>query len=452
MVSGPVVRNPALKILYTVADLQPESGGPTRSVSALAEAVDQCLGASAGGGAVEVVTLGYGGQSSAPMIPRDPVITSLVPCCGGLARKFKWSRAFLPALLAHCQPTTGLLLHDHGLWLPSNHAAARVARATGIPFIISPRGMLTAWALQFRGWKKKLAWHLYQRRDLQAASVLHATSRAEADGFRMLGLQQPIAIIPNGVTLPPAPRPSDERGIQGGGIPRLPGSSPVTDAPTPRPTDSPPHRNTALFLGRIHPVKGLLDLVGAWAALRKSGGPGATGGSQSPVVRDQLSAWRLVIAGGDENGHRREVEAAIRERGLENEFVFVGEVSAAQKWEIYQDADLFVLPSRTENFGMAIAEALACGLPVITTKGTPWQELATHRCGWWVEPAVEPLASALREATALTDAERQEMGRRGRKLVEENYTWPAAAAKMLAVYRWMLGQGERPECVSVLRQ
>jgi glycosyltransferase involved in cell wall biosynthesis len=197
-----------------------------------------------------------------------------------------------------------------------------------------------------------------------------------------------------------------------------------------------------LFLGRIHPVKGLLDLVRAWADLRKVGG-------QRPAVRNQLSDWRVVIAGGDENGHRREVEAAIHDHGLQDDFVFVGEVSGNRKWEIYRDADLFVLPSRTENFGMAIAEALASGLPVITTHGTPWQELGTHHCGWWVDPAPGPLASALREATSLTDAERQEMGQRGRRLVEEHYTWPAAAQKMISVYRWMLGQGERPECVCV---
>src|SRR4030095_16360119 len=109
--------------------------------------------------------------------------------------------------------------------------------------------------------------------------------------------------------------------------------------------------------------------------------------------------------------------------------------------------NLFVLPSHSENFGMVVAEALACGLPVITTKGTPWEVVGRERCGWWVDVGVEPLAHALRTAVALDDAERSEMGSRGRRLVEREYTWPAAAKKMASVYQWMLGQAEQPACV-----
>jgi glycosyltransferase involved in cell wall biosynthesis len=172
----------------------------------------------------------------------------------------------------------------------------------------------------------------------------------------------------------------------------------------------------------------LLNLVEAWAAVKPE-------------------SWQVVIAGQDENGHQAEVEAAIRERQLQRDFSFVGPIDGPAKWDLYRSADLFVLPSHTENFGLAVAEALACGLPVITTRGTPWEDLATHHCGWWIELGAEPFAQALREATTLMDAERQEMGRLGHKLVADNYTWPAAARKMLAVYRWMLGHGERPECV-----
>ena len=387
-----------MKVVFTIADLQPESGGPTRSVVSLANA------AAREGIEVELVTLEYGSQGAAPMVPGEAVRTTLVPCRGALAQKLKWSRAFSPTLLKHCQPATGLVLHDNGLWLPTNHCVAGVARATGIPLVISPRGMLATWALQFRGWKKKLAWWLYQRHDLQAASVLHATSHAEADGFHGLGLKHPIAIIPNGVELLPAP---------------------ITDH-RPRTSDV----RTLLFLGRIHPVKGLLNLVNAWASARPKG-------------------WQVVLAGQNENGHQVAVQAAIRERQLQPDFTFVGPVDGAAKWDLYRSADLFILPSHTENFGLAVAEALSCGLPVITTRGTPWHELVERSCGWWVEAAAEPLADALRQATLLSDAERHAMGLRGRQLVEENYTWPAAAQKMISVYRWMVGLAEKPECVSM---
>ena len=394
-----------MRIVYTIADLQPESGGPTRSVSALAAAVAER------GFEVQVMTLEYGKHAGAPILPKPPVQVILAPCRGTLARRGKFSPAFSKTLLESCRTGSETVLHDNGLWLPTNHAAARVASMAQVPFVVSPRGMLTLWSLRFRGWKKRLAWWLYQRRDLQAAQVLHATSKGEGEGFRALGLTQPVAVVPNGVALPP-------------GLP-----SPTSQLSTLNPL---PSRRTALFLGRIHPIKGLLNLVEAWAVLRPAG-------------------WQVVLAGQNENNHQAEIESAIHRHQLQSDFRFVGPVDASSKWDLYRSADLFILPSYTENFGLAVAEALACGLPVLTTRGTPWEELVSCRCGWWVEIGAEALAHALREALALNGTERREMGRRGRKLVEGQYTWPAAAQKMTSVYRWMLGQGERPECVSVLR-
>jgi glycosyltransferase involved in cell wall biosynthesis len=288
--------------------------------------------------------------------------------------------------------------------------------------------MLTAWALKFRGLKKRVAWHLYQQHDLRSAQVLHATSQDEAEGFRALGLTQPIAVIPNGVEAPSAVRraPSAKRQAQ------------CEERHAPGAT------RTALFLSRIHPKKGLIDLVRAWGALSaERQAPGA--------MRHAQSAWRVVIAGGDENGHLAEVKTEIRKLKLENCFEFVGEVAGDRKWELYRQADLFVLPTYSENFGIVIAEALACGVPVITTKGTPWQELQTHRCGWWVEVGAEALLGALRLALSASPEERREMGERGRALVKSKYTWPAVAAQMKSVYEWVLDLGPKPECVSVLR-
>ena len=397
-----------VKVLFTIADLQPESGGPSRSVSALTAAVVEW------GIEVELVALEYGSGGTAPLIPPEPVQTTLVHCRGVLARKSKRSPKFEAVLRKSCDGKKPVLLHDNGLWLPTNHAAAQVAREMQIPFLISPRGMLTPWAMRFHGMKKRVAWLLYQRRDLQSARVLHATSRQEAEEFRALGLKQPVAVIPNGVALPP---PNCEF--------RTPNSE----------------LRTVLFLSRIHPVKGLLDLVEAWASVQQS----AVGGRWS-VVGGQPK-WRVVVAGGDENGHLAVVKAEIRKKKLENSFEFIGEVPDEKKWGLYQSADLFVLPTQSENFGIVIAEALACGLPVITTRGTPWEELPQRRCGWWVELGAGPLAEALNEAVRLPDEERRAMGLRGRKLIEENYTWSAAARKMVAVYQWMLEGAAKPEWV-----
>jgi len=183
-----------------------------------------------------------------------------------------------------------------------------------------------------------------------------------------------------------------------------------------------------LCLSRIHPVKGLLNLVQAWASVRPQG-------------------WQVVLAGADADGYRAELEAAIYSCRLNADFQSIGPVDGEKKWQLYRSADLFVLPSHTENFGLAVAEALASGVPVITTRATPWAELPEHGCGWWIDVGAPSLAAALREATALTDEERHAMGQRGRQLIELKYTWSAAAQKMSAVYEWMLGRGPKPECV-----
>ena len=458
-----------MRLILSIADLRPEMGGPSRSVPALGSAL-AALGCEvtlaslyfgapvsdpAGAGSWEEtrrigdrrsakpVGAAAASETSSPAPANDSTARlhyRSTPCTGAPFRRMKWSPAFGAMLRSACGTGHDTVLHDNGVWLPTNHTAAQVARQAGIPFMVSPRGMLTAWSFRYKGFKKRLAWWLYQQRDLRTATVLHATSRAEADDLRQLGLPQPIAIVPNGVELPPlvsgAPpsaaawvvgrsKAGEDAGAPVHGLgPNIPDFLSCQPASLSR---SRPIR-TALFLSRIHPKKGLLDLVEAWAAVRPTG-------------------WRVGIAGGDELNHRAEVEAAIRERNVSDAFEFVGELRGDDKWRAYRAADLFILPTKSENFGIVIAEALACGVPVITTRGTPWEELVTERCGWWTEIGAEPLVRALREAVALSDEERQAMGQRGRQLVEERYTWPAAAGKMLAVYEWMLGRQKRPEWV-----
>ncbi len=295
------------------------------------------------------------------------------------------------------------ILHDAGIWLPSNRCVAQVARELRVPRVVSPRGMLSEWALNHGSVWKKLAWRVYQKRDLESASLLHATAESEAAEFRQCGLRPPIAVVPNGVDVPPAIR---------------------------RQTGEERRERVALFLSRLHPKKGLLDLVEAWAAVRPKG-------------------WRLVIAGDDEGGHRATVERAAAERGIGDRIDFLGAVADADKWDLYAKADLFVLPSYSENFGIVVAEALAAGVPVITTRATPWKEIQELRCGWWVDTGAASLATALRHATGKSDEERREMGERGRELMESKYSWDVAAEKMIACYHWILGKQEKPEWVQL---
>jgi len=291
------------------------------------------------------------------------------------------------------------LLHVHGLWHPCVHAAMNVARQRRLPVMLSPHGMLTPWSLQFRRWKKRLAWMLYQRADLRSATAFHVTSTDEADDIRRLGLRQPVSVIPLGVDLPAV---------------RLP--------------EVPADRNrtrTVLFLSRIHPKKGLLGLADAWAQARQPG-------------------WRIVIAGPDEGGHRAQVERRFHEAGAGDSVCFAGPAYGEARDALYRAADLFILPSHSENFGLVVPEALACGIPVITTRATPWVELERQGCGWWVDPTVEALTGALRQALALSDAERRTMGERGRDLVAAHYTWEAVAQQVSSNYAaWLHAASSR---------
>jgi glycosyltransferase involved in cell wall biosynthesis len=253
--------------------------------------------------------------------------------------------------------------------------------------------MLSAWALSAKSLKKKAAWALYQRRDVMSATALHVTSPAEVDDCRRTGYEGPVTVVANGTDFPPeAPVQAD---------------------------DPPPDMNgamrTALCLSRIHPVKGLSILLDAWAQIRPAG-------------------WRLVIAGPDADGHAADLDRRIAAGGLRESVQLIGEVSAQDKWALYRSADVFVLPSHSENFGIVVAEALACGVPVLTTRGTPWSELPDFQCGWWIDIGVGPLVDTLRTVLATPSADLRAMGKRGKQLVESKYTWDSAARGMLSFY------------------
>ncbi len=373
-----------LNIFMTIASLDPSTGGPAQSVPSLGEAIHKA------GADVQLYVNNKTGESDQSKKTTSTflsvkAINDLDNMVKGLNRGGK----------------DNTVIHNHGIWLPLNHYASVTARRYNIPLIISPRGMLEPWARSYRSWKKMIAWYFYQRRDLKAATVLQATSKQEAGNLQLLDFHIPIAIIPNGVDIPEFPEPvvKDKTNLK-----------------------------TALFLSRVHPVKGLLNLVRAWAKIR-------------PVN------WRVVIAGPDEGGHQIEIEQEIQRHELSDSFSFIGSVADQDKWELYRSADLFVLPTHSENFGIVIAEALASGTPVITTKGTPWKELVENKCGWWIDIGVEPLAEALTKAMNLSSEERQAMGQRGRRLIEQNYSWDKIGNEMLSVYEWILGKGPKPECV-----
>lgn len=297
------------------------------------------------------------------------------------------------------------VIHIHGTWSPILAIVSYIAYLKGIPFVISPHGCLEPWALQHRGLKKKLALSLYQKRIFLKASMIFATAEQELESIRRLGIKTPVAVVPNGVDMPSVGGISRNTAVNG-------------------------HRKI-LFLSRIHPKKGLRDLVAAWAQVRQPG-------------------WRVIIAGPDEEGHLDQIRLQIDSLGLGGDFEFPGLVTGDRKEALFANADLFVLPTYSENFGIAVAEALARGVPVITTKGAPWRDIEEWNCGWWVQPGVEGVAGALAVAMKTSHEELNQMGQRGINLVKAKYSWNKIGGLALQCYRWMFDKNSKsPNFVNI---
>jgi len=264
--------------------------------------------------------------------------------------------------------------------------------------------MLAPAALRFSSVKKKLVWNACQGAVMRGAACLHVTSNEEHDDMRTMGLTNPIAVIPNGID-----------------VPKLSGS---------RKTDS--RDRCVLSLGRIHPKKGLDSLVRAWACVER-----------------KRPDWRLRIVGPNEAGHAKKLREIARRLNVERLSIETP-VYGPDKFRAYRDADLFILPTLSENFGLTIAEALASGTPAICTKGAPWQGLETERCGWWIDHGVEPLVAALDIAMTTPREELGAMGVRGYAWMQRDFSWDRIAVDMLHIYKWILGTGERPASVRLI--
>lgn len=293
------------------------------------------------------------------------------------------------------------VMHSHELWrMPHLYPAAAV-RGTRCRLVTSPRGTLSPVALMHSRFQKEVFWRLGQRRALLAADCLHATSAAELADVRRAGFRQPVAVVPNGFDLP-APRH----------VPRA----------TPR---------RVLYLGRIHPIKGIGELVRAWS-----------------LVGADRQGWELHIVGPGQPRHVADIRSVIA-RSAARGVVVRDAVYGADKSREYREASVFALPSRSENFGMTVAEALGHGTPAIVGTGAPWAGIEPRRCGWWVEPTPDALAAALTVATGLGDAERDAAGQRGREWIERDFSWGVIGRQMRSVYDWLCGLGPMPAWVDV---
>lgn len=298
---------------------------------------------------------------------------------GGMRREFV-------ALLDEIRPD---VVHVNGCWMPQCALAQWLAQRRGCKIVLTPHGMLEPWIIRNHYFTKKLpALWLYQKNVVKAADYLHATAISEKENLLALGYNDNIVVIPNG--------------IDTGGVALK---------------SSWQRRREILFMSRVHVKKGIETLIEAVA-----------------LMRDELRGYVITIAGEGDRRYIEMLKDKICRLGLGDMFRFVGGVYGNGKWQLLKNADVLVLPTFSENFGIVVAEALACGTPVITTKGAPWHDLETWDCGWWIERSVGGIVDALRDFLRMDEAGLERMGRNGRQLVEEKYSSRRMAERMFALY------------------
>jgi glycosyltransferase involved in cell wall biosynthesis len=297
------------------------------------------------------------------------------------------------------------LYHANGLWTYPTHATIQYALKQGKPCVIAPHGMLYAQALQVSAWKKKFTLALFQRTDLKRATCLQVTSQAEIEHIRNFGLTNPVALVPNCMNIDLSTQVRrKENEIKKFG-----------------------------FVGRLNRIKNVDVLLKAWQQLNE-------------LTKD---AELLIIGTGDLE-YEKELRSYVFSNQINN-VSFLGFLNGETLTEKIRSLDFLILPSKSENFGMVVPEALIYGIPVIASKGTPWEELETHYCGWWVDNDVDTLATTIEEAIHLPEEKRVVMGKRGQELIKNNYSVEVVSKKMIRLYDWILNGAEKPKFVYVFK-
>lgn len=374
-----------MKVLHTIAGLSAASGGPSACTYNLLQYLQRT--------SIEahLVTLKSGKQD----------LGNNEPWTTFLDNDFCTPVGFSGNLNKYLKSASVDIIHTNGLWLYCNHISAQVARKKNIPFVLTPHGMLIANAIKRHYWKKWILLKLWFREDIANAACLHATCQEEMEFIRAFGYKGPIAVIPN----PTPPMKWIDSIIENHSLKRIG------------------------FLGRLHPVKNVDKLIKAWKQL----------GSK-------VADAELVLMGEGSPEYEKYLKglAAECEYGHIN---FHGFINGKTKFQELANLNVLCLVSDFENFGMTVTEALSVGTPVIANITTPWEDLNTHHCGWWIDATVDNIAIAIEKALYLSDEEITAMGAHGKRLVSDKYAADKVAEKMAVLYQWLLEECSKPEFV-----
>lgn len=364
-------------------------GGPSISTTSLAK---------------ELMKLGHevqfhtaqGDYSAYPELDYHPYHIPKIPYNG----QFAFSSELYRNLKRECKDAE--IIQTNSLWQFSCFAHEFARRGTKAKSVIVPRGTLSEYALSLSSFKKKIVLALGQRRALKKADMFIATCDEEYQDIRRLGLSQPVAIIPNGIEVP------------------------IFDAKINK-------RKTLVFLSRIHAKKGVDILLKSWIK-----------------IQDNYPDWDLQIAGPLNSDYAKNL-VQYCDSQICKRVCFTGEIKGQQKYEFLANASLYVLPTHSENFGIAVGEALACGTPVITTKGAPWSGLIDNNCGLWIDLSEENLTNALENMMSRSNEELEEMGRNGREWIKKDFSWSKIADMTIKSYEWLLNPEsvEKPQWIRI---
>lgn len=392
-----------MKIIHIIENLDDTYGGPAKSVPYLAKGLD--------GLGIEqtLVSIKYHENESNEVISKNDLVW--LAFSYDYIKKIRYSKELKNYLIGVCENKKGLILHIHNLWNYIPFISYTIAKRFKIPYVVAIRGSLYPWSLQQGKIQKKIAWNLFQKNALNCASCIHVTDIEELKAVRNLGITSPIALVPNGINLDEFNNMNNKQ---------------ISKQNLKLEKD----KKYILFLSRVHPKKGLEFLVQAWSDLAKKN-----------------KNWDLLIVGPiyDEKYYQNIKQLLVRCE-LDSRVYFKGMINGQDRIDAYSASDLFVLPSHSENFGIAIAEAMAAKLPVITTQGTPWKEIQEYDAGWWSELNLENITKSLQEALASSEGELKQKGLNGFELIKK-YEWKYQAQKMKQVYTWILDNGERPKFV-----
>jgi len=377
-----------MKICVLTATIDKTGGGPSRSVPTLVKGLAEI------GCDVTLVT-----------VESDDMNTHILD--GSLAKIIILPRKFFNKDLESVLMGNHFdIVHAQGIWLPLYHKMASILSKNNIPFIMTPRGALEPWCLNKKALKKKIAMLLYQKSDLHKSAAIQATAMMEAEHLRNLGLKSPLAIIPNGIDVSEYPCRSVES------------SNRV--------------KKQIVFISRINPKKGIEFLIDAWEQLHQD-----------------YNDWAIKIAGNGEEAYINKLKNKILLKGLKDKVEILPPIFGKEKYKLYSESSLFVLPTYSENFGMVIAEAMSCGLPVITTTGTPWQVLNEKGLGWSIDLSLENVVETISNAIELGQDALFTMGQNGSQYIHDTFQYTEVAEKNKALYEWVIEGAQRPTFIKL---